>query len=171
MKTNHIITFTSPLNQRATDLMPSSTYSSQAHLGGAAQVGCFYILKLTDLTLAWTEQPPIAWFEVPRGRLNKAEVDQLVANFKAGPGRNAKEARCSWCYHEGKTKHWDTRPANLRRHLYAHFEIKCYGCLLCDAQFTTRDQAVVHGKDHHTADKSRELGRTFVYPLFPEQTE
>jgi hypothetical protein len=27
------------------------THSSQDHTSGAAQVGCFYILKLTDLTL------------------------------------------------------------------------------------------------------------------------
>ncbi|CEL61558.1 Tyrosine-protein kinase FRK OS=Homo sapiens GN=FRK PE=1 SV=1 [Rhizoctonia solani AG-1 IB] len=130
------------------------THSSQDHPSGAAQ-------------------PLITWFEVPRGgrRLNKTEADQLVADFKAGPGKNTKEARCSLCYHEGKVKDWNTRPANLRRHLYAHFEIKCYGCLVCDAQFTTRDQAVVHARDHHTVDKSRESAKTYVYPLFPEQKE
>ncbi|GAB1523582.1 hypothetical protein RhiTH_006732 [Rhizoctonia solani] len=37
------------------------------------------------------------------------------------------------------------------------------------AYFTTMEQGVVHARDYHTADKNREMGKTFVYPLYPNE--
>ncbi|KAJ1299784.1 hypothetical protein OPQ81_012000 [Rhizoctonia solani] len=83
--------------------------------------------------------------EVPPGSFGKEEVDKLVTEFKAGPGRLAKGAICCRCRNEGRKCVLNiTKPSSLKRHLYPHFGIKCYGCLLCGNKTVTEEQSIVH---------------------------
>ncbi|KAH7344164.1 hypothetical protein B0J17DRAFT_714319 [Rhizoctonia solani] len=67
----------------------------------------------------------VACLLIPEGHLDKVAVDWLVAEFRAGPGRNAKKAICHKCYDERNHVLWDPKPASLKRHLYHHYQIKC----------------------------------------------
>ncbi|KAG8705977.1 hypothetical protein FRC11_008643, partial [Ceratobasidium sp. 423] len=56
----------------------------------------------------------VAWFPVPNTPQDKASIDRLVSEFRAGPGRGANKVICSKCHDERNYVVWDPKPASLK---------------------------------------------------------
>ncbi|KAG8706795.1 hypothetical protein FRC11_007958, partial [Ceratobasidium sp. 423] len=56
----------------------------------------------------------VGWLPVPGGDHDKASIDRLVSEFRAGPGKGANKAVCSKCHDEGNYVDWDPKPASLK---------------------------------------------------------
>ncbi|KAH7344214.1 hypothetical protein B0J17DRAFT_645753 [Rhizoctonia solani] len=80
--------------------------------------------------------------------LNATEgaIKYFIEVFKREIGHHVHLVQCSLCIWNpnARTKWHDSRPFNLERHLFGHFGVKTYECVLCWKRFTVRDQAVKH---------------------------
>ncbi|CAE6412120.1 unnamed protein product [Rhizoctonia solani] len=112
----------------------------------------------------------VAWFPIPNINHDKASIDRLVSEFKDGPSKGANKVICSKCHGEGNHNVWDPKPASLKRHLYYHFNIKCYGCVGCGQQFMTRDHVIVHAMGHHMESNDRTAAVGYVFELHPDDS-
>ncbi|QRW15677.1 hypothetical protein RhiXN_03678 [Rhizoctonia solani] len=118
-------------------------------------------------SLQWvTHQDGLTYVMTPTGETIAAVSWLQIADAKhdrMGLGESANKAICSKCYDEGRHVVWDPKPASLGTFIIT--SRSSFGCIFCEQQFLTKEQAIVHAMGHHMTTKDRKVAATYVLEL------